>query len=64
MHKSINEIAMFIKELIPVNTLEGYTLNPIIKNIASEESVRDSKAKKRFASRRCRELSRRLAVHL
>jgi len=40
MQKSISETAKFIKELISADTLEGYTLKPLLASIANEENIR------------------------
>ena len=38
--KPINEVAKFMKNLIPTNIPEIYALNPVLSNIASDESIR------------------------
>ena len=38
--KPISEVAAFMKNLIPANIPEVYALNPLLNNIASEESIR------------------------
>jgi len=38
--KPISEVAIFMKNLIPTNIPKVYALNPVLDNIASEESIR------------------------
>ncbi|MCL2765269.1 MAG: hypothetical protein FWD40_08345 [Treponema sp.] len=38
--KPINEVAVFLKKLIPANIPEVYALKPIFKKVASEENIR------------------------
>jgi len=38
--KPIGEVAKFMKNLIPVNIPETYTLNPVFESIANEEDIR------------------------
>jgi len=38
--KPISKVAKFQKNLIPANIPDSYTLNPILKSIASEENIR------------------------
>jgi len=37
--KPINEVAIFMKNLVPANIPETYALKPVIENIASTENV-------------------------
>jgi hypothetical protein len=39
--KSISEIAKYLKNLVPANIPETYTLKPMFKNVASEEDIRN-----------------------
>ena len=39
--KPINEVAKFLKSLIPANIPEAYSLNPMFANIASDETIRN-----------------------
>ena len=39
--KPISEIAKYIKNLIPANIPETYTLKPMFENVASEEDIRN-----------------------
>lgn len=41
MQKPISEYARYIKNLIPANIPETYTLKPMFENIASEENIRN-----------------------
>jgi hypothetical protein len=41
MQKPINEYALYIKNMIPKNIPETYTLKPMFENIASEENIRN-----------------------
>lgn len=40
MQKSVSEMARTIKALIPSDTLDGYTLKPVLKSIADEKRIR------------------------
>ena len=39
--KPISEVAEFQRNLIPVSIPEKYTLKPMFKNVANEESIRN-----------------------
>lgn len=39
--KPISEIAKYIKNLIPANIPETYTLKPMFENVAGEENIRN-----------------------
>lgn len=39
--KPIDEIAKYIKKLIPANIPENYSINPMFKDIANEKSIRE-----------------------
>jgi hypothetical protein len=41
MQKSINDIAKYLKNLIPAKLAENYPLKPMFKNIASENDIRE-----------------------
>ncbi len=41
MEKTINDMARYIKNLIPENIPETYTLKPMFKSISDEESIRN-----------------------
>ena len=41
MQRPINEYAKYIKNLIPANISEAYTLKPMFENVAGEENIRN-----------------------
>lgn len=41
MQKPISEYARYIKNLIPANIPETYTLKPMFENVAKEENIRN-----------------------